>query len=67
MKTDLLDEWKISPSLWATESSQKERRLQDGVSKQVSRGGLQLMHGLKDFSGDKTAVQQVLEVKGRIS
>lgn len=43
------------------------RRLQDGVSKKVIAGGLELMHGFKDYSEDERAAQQALEVKGRIS
>lgn len=34
------------------------------MSKKVIAGGLELMHGLKDYSEDETAAQQALEVKG---
>ena len=64
-----MEEGEIVPSLRATESPQKEKPQETaGWSEQESYSrGLELMHGLKDYSEDERAAQQALEVKGRIS
>ena len=43
------------------------KRLRDDVSNKVTAGGLELSHGLKDYSEDDRAAEQALEVKRRNS